>query len=153
MSRSPLLARARHATGRRQTGRPDQHDGSRRPDRVSAAGRHLIGRYAKRGAPRYTTNQVSGRDAAVVRLERCYVADEHRRQGVGRSLVAYVVAGAVTQKELPLEAFCRETDDANRAFLTACGMRGHSLRRDWYHEPTEDAYVLRKAPPVGCRGV
>ena len=52
MSRSPLLARARHATGRRQTGRPDQHDGSRRPDRVSAAGRHLIGRYAKRGAPR-----------------------------------------------------------------------------------------------------
>jgi ribosomal-protein-alanine N-acetyltransferase len=75
-------------------------------------------------------------------LRNIAVDPAHLRQGVGRALVAdgrkrLLEAGA---KRIFLEV--RPSNQAALKLYYSSGFGLHSRRKDYYHEPTEDAYVL-----------
>jgi [ribosomal protein S18]-alanine N-acetyltransferase len=83
-------------------------------------------------------------------LRNIAVDPAHYRQGVGRALVAegrrrLLEAGA---KRIFLEV--RQSNKAALALYYSAGFGLHSQRKDYYHDPREDAYVLSTElyPPV-----
>ncbi len=83
-------------------------------------------------------------------LRNIAVDPEHLRQGVGRALIAegrrrMLEAGA---KRIFLEV--RRSNTAALALYYSEGFGLHSQRKDYYHDPREDAYVLSAElyPPV-----
>ncbi len=83
------------------------------------------------------------------------VAPEHQRQGVGRALLAeahrrLLEAGA---KRVYLEV--RPSNRAALKLYYGAGFGLHSQRKDYYHDPPEDAYILaiELFPPVNLTGI
>lgn len=77
-----------------------------------------------------------------VDLRNIAVDPEHRHQGVGKALLEeargrFLKAGA---KRVFLEV--RISNKPALALYTSLGFALHSLRKDYYHEPPEHAYVL-----------
>jgi ribosomal-protein-alanine acetyltransferase len=75
-------------------------------------------------------------------LRNIAVDPAHQHQGVGRALVAeghrrLLEAGA---KRIFLEV--RQSNKAALALYYSSGFGLHSQRKDYYHDPQEDAYVL-----------
>lgn len=73
------------------------------------------------------------------------VAPHIQRRGVGRALVAAIVAalGGVGVGEIFLEV--RESNGAARALYAGFGFREVGRRARYYRQPVEDAVVLRAA--------
>jgi [ribosomal protein S18]-alanine N-acetyltransferase len=75
-------------------------------------------------------------------LRNIAVDPAHQNQGVGRALIAeghrrLLEAGA---KRIFLEV--RQSNRAALALYYSAGFGLHSQRKDYYHDPREDAYVL-----------
>lgn len=65
------------------------------------------------------------------------VLPEHRREGIGKAL-----ADAVKLSPLFLEV--RQSNENAIRFYTSLGFREVSTRKNYYHNPTEDAIVMVK---------
>ena len=70
------------------------------------------------------------------------VAPEHRRQGVGRTLVEAMTARARALSLAFLTLEVRESNFPARTLYAACGYRDVGLRRDYYEKPRENAVLM-----------
>jgi len=75
------------------------------------------------------------------------VLPAHRRQGLGRALLAHVLATgrAIGAPRATLEV--RASNTAAIALYSAAGFFQAAVRRDYYSKPIEDALVLWREPP------
>lgn len=71
------------------------------------------------------------------------VRQEHRRQGVGASMLAKLYGKLSPQRRRRIDAVVSERNDPAHFWLKACGFRAVDLLRDHYDEVQEDAYLFR----------
>jgi len=70
------------------------------------------------------------------------VAADHRRRGVGRQMVAKLIAKLSSQRRSQILLEARETNLAGQLFFRSLGFRAVSVLRGFYAETDEDAYVM-----------
>jgi [ribosomal protein S18]-alanine N-acetyltransferase len=78
------------------------------------------------------------------------VAPDARRQGVGRSLLDWVIGEGERRGTVALYLEVRQSNTAARVLYGSRGFLEVGRRRAYYRNPTEDAMVLRRAmDPAG----
>jgi ribosomal-protein-alanine N-acetyltransferase len=75
------------------------------------------------------------------------VTDVARRRGVGRTLVDWVIAGAVRGGARAVFLEVRDANVAARALYAVLGFAEVARRRGYYRNPVEDAIVMRLDVP------
>lgn len=75
------------------------------------------------------------------------VAREHRRQGIGRALLR-----AACEQPATFFLEVRRSNLGGIEFYQRCGFRQAGRRKDYYHNPTEDAIVMRRDGPADSKG-
>jgi len=78
-------------------------------------------------------------------LLKIAVAPAHRRQGIGRALLADAVTGAIRSGARRLFLEVRERNQAARALYAEAGFNQARRRKGYYHDPPDDALVLTLA--------
>jgi ribosomal-protein-alanine N-acetyltransferase len=80
------------------------------------------------------------------------VAASCRRQGVGRQMVAKLVAKLLAQRRSRIVLEVRETNVAAQLFFRENGFRAVSVLRGFYNDTPEDAYLMQYncQPPVAA---
>lgn len=81
--------------------------------------------------------------AGECEIENIGVALEHRRTGIGRTLVLAAVEAAKSRGCTSVWLEVRESNLAARQLYKAAGFQQVSRRRAYYRDPQEDALVLR----------
>lgn len=71
-------------------------------------------------------------------------APPFRRRGIGRDLLAAVLAAMIERGARCAWLEVRVSNQAARAMYQAAGFVAAGLRRDYYRQPVEDALVLRR---------
>jgi ribosomal-protein-alanine N-acetyltransferase len=71
-------------------------------------------------------------------------AAAQRRRGIGRELLAAVLAAMIERGACSAWLEVRVSNQAARAMYRAAGFVTASRRRDYYRQPREDALVLRR---------
>lgn len=71
------------------------------------------------------------------------VAESHRRQGVGRRMIAKLVGKLTPQRRSRILLEVRETNLGAQVFFRSQGFKAVSVLRDYYDDTTEDAYVMQ----------
>lgn len=71
-------------------------------------------------------------------------AARHRRRGIGRELLAAVVAAMVERGARSAWLEVRVSNQAARAMYQSAGFVVAGLRRDYYRQPLEDALILQR---------
>lgn len=72
------------------------------------------------------------------------VAQESRRQGIARALLAFLEAEARDKSVDKIFLEVRESNAAARALYERCGYCEISRRKRYYKDPVEDALILQK---------
>lgn len=76
-------------------------------------------------------------------LANLAVAPGHRKSGVGRELLATVLADARARGVTRIHLEVRESNDAARQLYARNGFAEVGRRRGYYRKPTEDGLILR----------
>lgn len=71
------------------------------------------------------------------------VADDARRLGVGRQMVATLTGKLAQQRRVRITLEVRETNLAAQLFFRSCGFRAVSVLRAYYDDSPEDAYLMQ----------
>ncbi len=71
------------------------------------------------------------------------VACDHRRQGVGRQMIAKLVAKLSSQRRTRVTLEVRERNLPAQLFFRAAGFRAVSVLRSFYQDTPEDAYLMQ----------
>lgn len=71
------------------------------------------------------------------------VHGEHRRSGVGSSMIAKLYGKLSTQRRTRIDAAVCERNEVAHYWLKACGFTAVEILRDYYEEITADAYLFR----------
>jgi len=70
------------------------------------------------------------------------VGSEYRRRGVASQMIAKLIAKLSTQRRNRILVEVRETNLDAQLFFREIGFRAVSLLRDYYEDPTEDAFRM-----------
>lgn len=71
------------------------------------------------------------------------VHGEHRRSGVGSSMIAKLYGKLSPQRRTRIVAAVCERNEVAHYWLKACGFTAVEILRDYYEEITADAYLFR----------
>lgn len=71
------------------------------------------------------------------------VHGEHRRSGVGSSMIAKLYGKLSPQRRTRIDAAVCERNEVAHYWLKACGFTAVEILRDYYEEITADAYLFR----------
>jgi len=71
------------------------------------------------------------------------VASDARRRGIGRQMVAKLVAKLSQQRRARISLEVRETNLAAQLFFQVCGFCATNVMRNFYDDPPEDAYLMQ----------
>ena len=71
------------------------------------------------------------------------VHGEHRRSGVGSSMIAKLYGKLSPQRRTRIDAAVCERNEVAHYWLKACGFTAVEILRDHYEEITADAYLFR----------
>lgn len=96
----------------------------------------------------YAAVWVAGEEAELADLA---VATDHRRSGVGRTLLSACLREAERHGAVELFLQVRESNEAARALYDREGFREVGRRSRYYRAPTEDALVLSRETAPGAR--
>ncbi|MBN2565610.1 MAG: ribosomal protein S18-alanine N-acetyltransferase [Candidatus Eisenbacteria bacterium] len=80
------------------------------------------------------------------------VDPDHRRQGIGRSLLAYCLARAAERGVIRATLEVRESNSTAITLYEESGFRPVAIRKRYYCDNGEDAVVMLKAFPSVKRG-
>ncbi len=89
--------------------------------------------------------------ADELQVQNLGVAPEHRRQGLGRWLLAFAMDQGARQGARKAVLEVRQGNRDALALYAALGFKTLFVRRDYYRDPPEDAVVLQKCslrPPT-----
>jgi ribosomal-protein-alanine N-acetyltransferase len=75
------------------------------------------------------------------------VRDEHRRQGLGRALMEYVLQDAAASGAIRATLEVRRSNLAAQRLYASLGFSTRGVRRQYYTDPAEDALILWRNPP------
>jgi [ribosomal protein S18]-alanine N-acetyltransferase len=78
-----------------------------------------------------------------LRILNFAVRQELRRSGVGSQMIAKLVSKLSFQRRSRILLEVRETNLAAQKFFRGHGFRAVSVLRDYYHDTTEDAYIMQ----------
>ena len=76
------------------------------------------------------------------------VAPAQRRRGLGRALVAAMLADLAKRGAVTVYLEVRESNAPARALYSALGFEDIGRRRGYYRAPTEDAVILKRGVEV-----
>ena len=76
------------------------------------------------------------------------VAKDYQRTGLGRAMVDHLIEKLTPQKRVQIKLHIRETNLAGQKFFREMGFRATSIKRNFYDNTTEDAYVMRYEIPT-----
>lgn len=96
----------------------------------------------------YAALWVSADEAELADLA---VAPEHRRRGVGRTLLRACLREAAARGAREIFLQVRESNGPARSLYRGAGFREAGRRTGYYRAPAEDALVLMREIPAGPR--
>jgi ribosomal-protein-alanine N-acetyltransferase len=76
------------------------------------------------------------------------VHPDHRHRGVGTAMVQKLVSKLSYQRRNRILLEVRETNLVAQLFFREAGFRAISVLRDFYHDTTEDAYLMQYLYPT-----
>ena len=83
-----------------------------------------------------------------IHLLNVAVAPEHRHCGVARQMIRKLMGKLVNQKRSRIVVEVRETNLPALLFFRSLGFRATDIRRDFYEETNEDAYLMQYRLPT-----
>lgn len=87
-----------------------------------------------------------------VHIARFAVAPEHRRSGVGRRMARWYVSRFVDGFDAWVTLHVRERNLIGQKFWASCGFKAIEVVRDFYVNPSEDAYLFAAYRDEECTG-
>lgn len=77
-------------------------------------------------------------------IQRIAVLPAYRKLGLGRELMAAMVTYARGNETFSLSLEVRESNLAARNLYKSYGFSATAIRKDYYHNPVEDAIIMRR---------
>lgn len=94
---------------------------------------------------------VVGLTAGVAEIESVAVAEAWRRCGLARALCRQGIAWAEAAHAESIELEVRASNEAARTLYEGLGFAEQGRRRGYYHDPVEDAVLMRRAFAAASR--